>query len=200
MIVTILMNGKRRKGSRNGGEEEEGGKIEVWRKGSRNGERDRERPGKGGEERNRHRRKLYYFDGMFTKEENLYARMSMYGKRLAYDYTIFNIGFYPNKPNKIKHRGNQQLDTVGKGKEITSSGGGGRRENSRDGGNNGGRGDGGEEENMWCPRLLSRVFHHMVLIFHSFKDQVVRVIVIQKTLIEHAVNLRQVKAVLEEVL
>ena len=42
---------KRRKGSRNGGEEEEGGKIEVWRKGSRNGERDRERPGKGGEER-----------------------------------------------------------------------------------------------------------------------------------------------------
>ena len=61
MIVTILMNGKRRNGkrrngkrrngSRNGGEEEEGGKIEVWRKGSRNGERDRERPGKGGEER-----------------------------------------------------------------------------------------------------------------------------------------------------
>ncbi|KAG5406996.1 hypothetical protein IGI04_013115 [Brassica rapa subsp. trilocularis] len=31
-------------------------------------------------------------------------------------------------------------------------------------------------------------------------DQVVRVIVIQKTLIEHAEKLRQVKAVLEEVL
>ena len=30
---------------------EEGGKIEVWRKGRRNGESDRERPGKGGEER-----------------------------------------------------------------------------------------------------------------------------------------------------
>ncbi|CAG7896382.1 unnamed protein product [Brassica rapa] len=28
---------------------------------------------------------------MFTKEENIYARMSMYGKRLAYNYTIFNI-------------------------------------------------------------------------------------------------------------
>ncbi|CAF2045029.1 unnamed protein product [Brassica napus] len=32
------------------------------------------------------------------------------------------------------------------------------------------------------------------------RDQVVRVIVIQKTLIEHAEKLRQVKAVLEEVL
>lgn len=48
-------------------------------------------------------------------------------------------------------------DTVGKGKEITSSGGGGRKENNRDGGNNGGKGDGGEEENMWCARVLSRV-------------------------------------------
>ena len=37
--------------SRRGGEEKEGGKIEVWRKGRRNGKRDRERPGKGGEER-----------------------------------------------------------------------------------------------------------------------------------------------------
>ena len=46
MIVTILMNEKRRKGNRNGGEKEEGGKIEVWRKGSRNGERDRGREGK----------------------------------------------------------------------------------------------------------------------------------------------------------
>ncbi|KAG5385266.1 hypothetical protein IGI04_036736, partial [Brassica rapa subsp. trilocularis] len=34
----------------------------------------------------------------------------------------------------------------------------------------------------------------------SMSDQVVRVIVIQKTLIEHAEKLRQVKAVLEEVI
>ena len=33
------------------GEEEEGGKIEVWRKGRRNGEKDKERSGEGGEER-----------------------------------------------------------------------------------------------------------------------------------------------------
>ncbi|CAN7021725.1 unnamed protein product [Brassica rapa subsp. trilocularis] len=39
----------------------------------------------------------------------------------------------------------------------------------------------------------------MVFLFF-YVDQVVRVIVIQKTLIEHAEKLRQVKAVLEEVL
>ncbi|CAN7099128.1 unnamed protein product [Brassica rapa subsp. narinosa] len=40
---------------------------------------------------------------------------------------------------------------------------------------------------------------NMVFLFF-YVDQVVRVIVIQKTLIEHAEKLRQVKAVLEEVL
>ena len=40
---------------------------------------------------------------------------------------------------------------------------------------------------------------NMVFLF-LYVDQVVRVIVIQKTLIEHAEKLRQVKAVLEEVL
>ncbi|CAN7139586.1 unnamed protein product [Brassica rapa subsp. narinosa] len=39
----------------------------------------------------------------------------------------------------------------------------------------------------------------MVFLF-LYVDQVVRVIVIQKTLIEHAEKLRQVKAVLEEVI
>ena len=59
--------------------------------------------------------------GMFTKEENIYARMSMHGKRMTYDYTIFNIVcnigfgcFYPNKLNKIKQRGNQQLGYYGR--------------------------------------------------------------------------------------
>jgi len=40
---------------------------------------------------------------------------------------------------------------------------------------------------------------NMVFLF-LYVDQVVRVIVIQKTLIEHAEKLREVKAVLEEVL
>ncbi|CAN6824949.1 unnamed protein product, partial [Brassica oleracea] len=40
---------------------------------------------------------------------------------------------------------------------------------------------------------------NMIFLF-LYVDQVVRVIVIQKTLIEHAEKLRQVKAVLEEVI
>ena len=45
----------------------------------------------GNVHKNRSKNQVYKKSGMFTKEENIYARMSMYGKRLAYDYTIFNI-------------------------------------------------------------------------------------------------------------
>ncbi|KAH0926075.1 hypothetical protein HID58_018331, partial [Brassica napus] len=126
-------NGKRRNGSRNGGEEEEGGKIEVWRKGSRNGERDR------GREERRER-----VGGSITHKRSDCLDTD--------DMSTININ---------------SKDTVGKGKEITSSGGGGRKENNRDGGNHGGKGDGGEEENIFYLPIALLLFSYAKLLSTS---------------------------------
>ncbi|KAH0926089.1 hypothetical protein HID58_018345, partial [Brassica napus] len=130
-------NGKRRNGSRNGGEEEEGGKIEVWRKGSRNRERETERD--RGREGRRER-----VGGSITHKRSDCLDTD--------DMSTININ---------------SKDTVGKGKEITSSGGGGRKENNRDGGNNGGKGDGGEEENIFYLPIALLLFSYAKLLSTS---------------------------------
>ncbi|CAN7058095.1 unnamed protein product [Brassica oleracea var. botrytis] len=92
---------------------------------------------------------------MFTKEENIYARMSMHGKRLAYDYTIFNITRWKNVKRSqvaavvVEEKTVEMVATMVEEvmvvKDHTIHNGGSGSKNSGDDGKSGGSADGVEE-------------------------------------------------------